>query len=356
MSFSNFSKKNYQEHKLMLIALLVVFIACLVLLVNYNWFTMNVGSGFSNLVGYIINRYADYYNLNLSYLYEHRLLEYEGITHRLVVPEGALLPYLLIFVFLLSYNIYKPLHSVLIILLSIIFLIIRSFIITLIFAVGLESHPTLVLLLIDTMIYYPLVLIVFYLTHYTPAFIRFYSSFKRIYQNQFAGSPFLLIAFLLILPSLPRVIPAYISPDFIPSIIHSTIQHTAALINLFTDYSPRAYGKYLFLESNWISLEHPCLGTSVVVIILILIAFTKSDFLNKLTFSVVFVLGFHVLNTIRLAGLLVYIYENPELLQSGRAFLHNTITYVMYFFALVSFYLYHYWYSQKKLYQPNVHT
>ena len=299
---------------------------------------------FSDSVGYILSLVSSeesglYYDAGLKqFFYAERWQE-------IIVPESAFLPLILIFTTLVVYNTKKPIEVSVFTVAVLMLLILRSLTITAT-KVYLHDSPLYILLLLyDTIIYLPVLGAVLFMIRYNPFFSKLYQRFLNHYREQFSGNPFLLVLAVLFIPALPRVLPAVFSSDIITTLIHATIKHTALLIQSFTAYEPVAQLKYLFIGKNWISLEPPCLGTGVVSIVLIFVFFTKSPLLHKLSYSVLFILLFHFVNTLRLAWLLVYIVGNPSSLTAQRVELHDYITYFMYGFALLGIFAYQRWYS-----------
>lgn len=259
---------------------------------------------------------------------------------KVILPEGAFFPYLIGFtsLFVLLYN--SIVFATLVTISSFTFLLLRAAVITTINLYFKGEAHYMLLLLLETMVYWPMVFIIYSILNKYELIKPLYLKFETRFKERFDVASYSLVMLVLIVPTLPRIIIRYLDKNLLSSILNWNLSLSAWLVDTFTMYPTLLDGKYLFIGKNWISLEGPCLGTGVMSIVIILITTFKSPIINKALYSILFVCAFLGMNAVRLAVLLVYIYEKSQVKTLDKTLLHDQVTYAMYVFALAAFIFY----------------
>lgn len=150
---------------------------------------------------------------------------------------------------------------------------------------------------------------------------------------------FYTIIFIVLSSSLfIRFIDAYLfMGNFLPDEFFTSLilYISNGILNLL-GYDAYYVGKYLFLEKYWVMLGDACLGVGVMTVFIALMLIVKSKFLNKLIYLVLGLIVLFVMNGIRIAMLLLYLYINKG------SYTLNMEVHDMsnYFFYLVVFFLF----------------
>ena len=300
---------------------------------NFNLFTANLIIFLSNLLGN-----------HPHYLPGTVQMWLDDTIVNLIMPVGSykfyFVGFILLFIVPLKY--YK--YSLLIIVLSILFIAFRAAIITIFHLIF--PHDLILLLWIDQLIYIPMFVILLFVANKNPIFKPFFKKLNYLFKPLIIVSLPTLVLMLLLLTPLSRIILTYVGREFIAELTTTTLKISKILMEWF-GYETVVSTKYIFLGKFWLSLEQPCLGIGVATIVVILVATVKSDWKNKVVFLIIFNLLFVLMNSIRLAVLLITI-KNSYLTGLKKVELHDDITYFMYFFAFISFLIYYFWFQDLK--------
>ena len=306
---------------------------------------------FSDLVADAVIAFSEITNTTIAVKQSSYLLCLQSVEkcQNIILPLGAIYPYIValfaVWFFIKKRFLYKFFVS----LFTLFFVFGRAVIITWISLHFRGEAHYMFLLLLDSMVYIPMVLIVYTIANKSQLFQTYYFKFEKRFRDRFAVSSYVLILFILTLPAFPRLVLRYLDPEITLSFTHLHLAISGLFIELFSDYQTVIDGQHIFIERNWISLEGPCLGTGVMSIVLILIGTFKSPLLNRLSFSLLFVVSFVIMNAARLAFLLVYIHQSWGVKILDKVALHDQVTYVMYLFAIMAFIYYVMSFSDLKL-------
>lgn len=301
---------------------------------NYTLFTANISIFISNLVGH-----------NTIYLPNTFQLLDNGNVKNLIMPVASYKFYFVGFILLFLVPLRHYRYSVMLIIVSLVFIAFRGAIITIIQL--LYPSDYIILLWIDPLIYIPMFIIVLFVTNKNPLIKPFFLKTINLFKPLLIVSLPTLILLLLLLTPLSRVILNFVGGGFINKLTTSTLEISKIIMGWF-GYHTEVSTKFIFLGKFWLSLEQPCLGIGVTTIVIILISSINSDWKNKVIFLILFNLLFVIMNAIRLAFLLITI-KNTYLSGLKRVELHDEITYFMYLFSFISFILYVFWFQDVKL-------
>ena len=176
----------------------------------------------------------------------------------------------------------------------------------------------------------------------------YYKNIESLFKDRIIFNIEILVLMLILLPTLPLVLMMYFTPNLIKEIVHFVLSISNIILQQI-GYNSSTYGKIIYLENNWVQLEANCLGIGVQLIILMIIISFKSKFYNKLIFSTIFVILFNLFNSIRLAGLLIYINDSYKETVLNFAKIHNYVSELVYVFAFLYLFMYIFWFSDINL-------
>ena len=267
----------------------------------------------------------------------------------LVMPNASYEFYFVGFLLLFFVPRKYYIFSLLIILISLFYLAFRAAAISIIQLLYLQDM--ILLLWIDPLIYIPMFVIILFVLNKNPKLKPLYDKIIALFRPFLSVSLPNLILILLLVTPLPRVILNYVDRSLIDELTNATLIISKTLMSWF-GYDTIVSSKFIFLGKFWLRLEQPCLGIGVATIVTILVTAVKSRWVNKVLFLIVFYLLFILMNSIRLSVLLLAIKHTYS---SGinKIELHNNITYFMYFFAFISFFIYYFWFQDIEISKSN---
>jgi len=272
------------------------------------------------------------------------LLSFNGKFHPLTMPIAAYRFYFIGFILLLIVPFKEYKSSFLLIISSLLFIALRSAIISIIQLI--YPQDMILLLWIDPLIYLPMFVIVLFVSKKNkiikPLYDKTCTLFRPLLNVSF---PALIFIFLLATP-IPRVVLNYLDIGIIEGLTTMTLEISKVMLKWF-GYETVLIANFLFLGKFWLQLEQPCLGIGVVTIVWIMVCFTNSYWLNKSLFLIVFSLLFVIMNSIRLSVLLLII-KQTYLTGINKVELHDNITYFTYLFAFISLLIYYFWFQDIK--------
>ena len=168
-----------------------------------------------------------------------------------------------------------------------------------------------------------------------------------------------LIFLLIIIPPLPRVILTYLHSSIMPGIVSFILTITKILLSWIGE-SANVNGEFIQLGQNWINLEYPCIGLGVFTFIAIIIFSTKSNYINKVVYLLIYAFIYLIMNSLRLAILILYINKTYSEIGLNKHILHNNVTYFMYLVAFIGFLGFIFWFQDidlnKKFHFKNVNN
>ena len=262
----------------------------------------------------------------------------------LVMPTESYKYYVIGFLLLLVVPIREYKFSFLLIVSSFLFIALRAAFITIIQLI--YPQDMILLLWIDTMIYIPMLVIILFVSDRNQIIKPLFNKICALFRPSLIVSLATLILILLLVTPLPRIILNYLAMGVIDEITTITLKISKIILSWF-GYETVIATKFIFLGKFWLQLQQPCLGIGVVTLVWILVCSIKSKWLNKSIFLICFSLLFVLMNSIRLAVLLIII-KHTYMKGLNKMELHDSITYAMYLFAFISFIVYYFWFQDIK--------
>jgi len=271
-------------------------------------------------------------------------LSFNGRFNDLVMPIASYKIYFIGFILLFIIPIKDYGYSLLLITFSLLVIALRASAITIIQLI--YPQDMILLLWIDPLIYIPMFLIILFVSNKNPIIRPLYNNICARFNPLLNVSFPILILLLLLVTPIPRIALNFLDRDIINGFTTMTLKISKIILSWF-GYETVVATKFIFLGKFWLRLEQPCLGIGVVTIVWILICSVKGQWLNKSIFLTIFSLLFVFMNSIRLSALLIII-KNTCLTGLDKVKLHDNITYTMYLFAFVSFFVYYFWFQDIK--------
>lgn len=307
-------------------------------------FLNEIHNNFEIFIAETIVYISNLINNPISYIFLSNKLIYEDVQLNVVLPVKAY-PFLFgitIFIFLVPFR--KMIYFTVYVFSSILFVYVRSVLITLIMLYYTGSKYSIVLLFFDTTIFLPILVWLYWIIKNNTLLKKLYDSINLLILKNSNYSVIKIVFIILLVNPILRILITIIGG--IP--IHKFI--ILKLMSIFLSvfgYQTTIISDTIYFHENWIRLGDPCLGIGLMSIIILLVLIVKCHVINKLLYIPFFILIFNMVNVIRLSYSLVYINLN----QKGGinlSNLHDNITYVMYFTTFVLFVLYINWFSNIK--------
>ena len=109
------------------------------------------------------------------------------------------------------------------------------------------------------------------------------------------------------------------------------------------NYQPIISEYYIWIGQVWVYLGSPCLGVGVMTLFVALIAFIRSNILNKLLFIAAGVGWMLLMNSARIAYILIHLYKNGKYTLSMEV--HDLSNYFFYAMVFLLLLLYSFWFK-----------
>ena len=329
-------------HKWRVLSFLILL--CVYVLVNWDLLFLKFDHSFiEDFFSFLILRGVNF----LAYLFKNPILMVDSYTYNLqsipyqiISSSGTYFPYLVAYTALFTIIKHRLFLKFFVILTTSIFLLARAVLINYINIYLKGQLISVWMLEINPMVYLPMVLLVYTILTRNKFLHVLYQNFETIFKEKFNVSSIFLICLVLFIPPLPRIFLRYIDSSILESFITSHLLISSWIVETFSNLSTVVSGRYMFIGVNWISLQLPCIGIGVMSIVLVLVNTYRSPVLNKIIYSLLFTFSFIIMNSVRLALLLVYIYKTTGTKALDRIYLHDFVTYIMYLFALFAFMYY----------------
>lgn len=277
-----------------------------------------------------------------------RLLLIEGSSEWSIYTIERTYPIYIVAVLLIAFLPAKKIASGLVYaLLTVIFIIICSTILSF-FRVYLYGSIHFVWSLpVEKSIFLPLYFWIFYIAKNNEVLTGLLSKVNARMLNisYFTVQNFLLI--LILFNALPFIALRYMG-DSIP-FITATLLNTSQYILSIAGYSTSVIGNKIFMDESWIKIDPTCIGVGLWVLVVFMIVNMRGSILNKLLYLPVFTVVFSLTNSFRLAYALREIHLSTNVGVVDYIGLHNKITYIMYIVSFVFFILYIFWFHNLKL-------
>lgn len=206
------------------------------------------------------------------------------------------------------------------------------------------------LIWLGPLIYLPFYAIVFSICRHNVLLKQVYAKIESLYNEKINLNLKYIVLLLIVLPTVPLVLMMYLFPQGMKDFVHLILSGSDFMLQTL-GYHSQTSDKYIFLDKNWVGLEPNCLGFGVMSIILILIFSYKATYINKVLFSLCFIVLFNFFNSVRLAGLLVYINKTYQETIINVAGIHDFVSQLMYIFAFISLLIFIFWFSELHLFR-----
>jgi exosortase/archaeosortase family protein len=266
-----------------------------------------------------------------------------GSGLNLTMPTNSYKLYFIGFIMLTLVSVRQYKYLLLIIPSALLFVSLRAAAVTSIqFAFKNEIHQIL-LSFVDPLIYMPMLAMGLFILNNNPLIKPFYVKLRLKFNELLNVSLEMLMLLLILVTPLTRIIINYVDRGIIDQLTTLTLRISQMILG-WLNYTTVILANFMYLDKYGLRFEQPCMGLGVVTIVLILVSVVKGKWLNKFIFLTGFFIAFIIMNSLRLAGLLLVIkhfYSNGL----DTVFLHDTITYAMYLFAFLSFLLYYFWFQ-----------
>lgn len=341
--------KKYSQDLLKLFLIIILS----VLILNFGWYYINSTTIFGYLSellfkisGQSIETLTYFFNNPIDYNPLTNTLIHNGKSWDLIMPVRSYQYFfvLSLFVFVLPL---KKYHTVLVYVLSTAtFIVIRSLFVMIVMIYGQEtSHLSLLSWLANT-IYLPVLFWIFYCVKNNDFLTQYYNLANESILRLCNFSIQKIVLLILLLTPVPKILIVYFNGI---SIIESAILNVSKSILLMAGYEPVLNGDRIFLANNWLRLGEPCIGIGVMTVVVLFIFIMKGRNLNRIVYSIFFVLTFSIINSIRLSLTLIYIHIHYGKQYLDLQNIHDSITYLMYIIAFTFMITYILWFENLEL-------
>jgi exosortase/archaeosortase family protein len=299
----------------------------------------------------IIQSIADVLGYKIVFLAENNFVQYLDKTLELKLPFRSYSIFFVGFIFLFTIPLRKWMYIVNTILFVLLFISFRAASKTIIELIYIESVHKVLLIWIETSVNIVLFIIVYSLINHNVFINKIYGNFKEKFSEHLNINILNLIILLIIIHSIPRILLTYFADWFITSLVGFTLSFSKLFL-LIIGYTTSISGKFIYLQNNWISLERTCLGIGVLTIIITIIFATKTKLFNKFLYAILFSFLYLIANSIRLAGLLIYLNKFYDSGEAELGKLHNNVSIILYLVAFFGLFIYIMWFGNLNLEMP----
>ena len=308
---------------------------------KYTWFTFKIIQSISEILGY-----------QVALVQSGNYVQYIDKAIELKLPFRSYYIFVAacVFLFTIPFRNWVQIPTTLIFV--VLFIAFRAAAKTIIELIYLDSVHHVLLIWIETSVNIVLFFIAFSVVKYNNLLHRIYEYINLKFSEHLKYSLHALICFLIVFHAVPRMLLTYFADWMLEGLVAFTL-NVSKLILLIFGITTSISGKYIFLHENWLSLERTCLGIGVMTIASILIVATKTKLINKTLYLILFFAGFVLSNSIRLAGLLVYMHRHYDSRTMDLGKLHDDVSLLLYLVAFAGIIIYILWFGDlnlKKLY------
>jgi exosortase/archaeosortase family protein len=287
----------------------------------------------------IIQNIGSISDKNIEYHPILHTLTTDGKLTKLIMPIDAYKYFLAGFVLLGLVPIKQWKSSLNAIVFVLLFVALRAAIISYILLVYKNMLPNVMLVWLDPTIFIPMLVLSLYIVQHNNILNKLYNALNLRFSEILSISLSTLLLLLIIIPPLPRVLFTYIHSDFMPGIVSFILYFSKLFLGLMGK-TAEVSGRLIYLDSNWVDLEYPCIGIGVFTLVAVLIFSIRDKFSFKLIYLSAFAVIYMVINGLRLGVLLLYIHNTYHQIGLDKLLLHNYATYFMYVVAFAGFALY----------------
>jgi len=284
----------------------------------------------------IINGFAAISDVDIKYNAITQILSSGTKWNKLIMPVESYKYFFTAFVFLLLVPIKNWTSSVSIIVFTLLFVALRSAIISYIFLFHKGTLHNVLLVWIDPILFVPMLMLGLYIIQNSRFLNIIYAEIEKRLSESLTISLSKLLFLLIIIPPLPRVIFTYLHSDIMHGIISFILFFSKFFIDI-TGKTADVTGRFIHLDNNWIDLEYPCIGLGVFTLVAVLIFAIRGNFTKKILYLSIFAFIYLLLNALRLSVLLLYINKTYHEIGLNKLELHDNATYFMYVVAFAGF-------------------
>lgn len=297
-----------------------------------------------NLFEFSSGKLINYMGTDLIYQNSQLLSLNTATVKVLIIPELTF-PFLISLFPLLYLYVRKYLLNFFVLISVVIYFIVRSAFITILFFAEKATDYQVLLNLLDSVRYIPFYLIIIYIIVNNPTLNSYYNKIKQRFDDILIFDINIVIL-LLILNSTPRILITLIYPELLDKLSH--------LILVISNFTFNTLGietvvqsSTIHINENWIYLGHGCLGLGLLTMVIILIASTKTRILNKFIFISLLLPVQLILNSLRIDLLVIYYYYNWDLAIKPID-MHDYSNVFIYSLGFAMFLLYFFWFQDVK--------
>lgn len=307
---------------------------------------------FDNFTGKITVYISKIFDSEFLYSFDTKLLHYNSNSIQLQLPYNSYKYFLIAFLFLFMLPVKEWKSILLVVILVLLLVSFRAALIGLIdlkyFGIFKHDFRKVFIVWLEPSINIAVFVIFASILYYNSLLKNVLNLINTRISNSFNTNLILIIFLLIVIPPLPRVLISVFFPDLIDFFVKAVLNCSVLTLNIF-GYDAKTSGKFIMLDSNWVALEYSCLGIGVFTMMLLILFSHKNSILNKIVYSFVFFIFYNAINSIRLAGLLLYLNNISQLRKDGMYYLHDFVSSIMYIFAYLGLFLYLFWFSNLKL-------
>lgn len=319
----------------------------IVCLISISWLMFQNGLIFNTILNYLESFTGQIVNLvssDLTFKNSTLFLNEIPLNKKLVFPHLTI-PLIFSLIPLLYIYVPKLVLNFIVLSSTIIYFIVRSAFVTILFYSEASKEFNVLLSILDTIRYLPFYLIALYIILNNEFLKSYYLNLKRKFDEvlQFDIN---VVIILLIFNSIPRIFITFAYPEILDSITVVILNLSHFTINLFGVDTYVNY-KTIYLAENWIYLGHGCLGLGLLTMVIVLISATKSRLINKLTFIFLLLPVQLVFNSLRIDLLVIYYYNNWDLTIKPTD-MHDYSNVFIYSLGFGMFLMYYFWYQDVK--------
>ena len=263
-----------------------------------------------------------------------------------VIPGNLFLLIFSIMIILVTYS-GNWFNNIVFLLLFTMFFLFRSSLINLMFLFFKGSKYAILVDILDTIRYLPVLFMFSYLIRKNSYFNTVNTYLNGLSSKNLIISLEKLLYILVLISSLPRIIITLLSDNILDIWASWTLLISRNILSLF-DCHTTVISNVIRWGQNWILLGQGCLGIGMLSVIFIMIFSTRSKMQNKISFFFLAIPAYTLLNSLRIILLLFYFNKGWSNMLTAQE-MHDNANILFYLIGFILFLIYFMWFQDIRL-------
>lgn len=332
---------------------IIISVCSIIVYFSWEWvLTTNIycsiNSTYNNFTATIIKTISDIYNLNIDYNISDYRLSVGNKTIEIQLPYNSYHLFFIAGMYLFLIPAKKWIQIINVLIFVLLFLAFRATALSIVKLLFIHTIHNVLIVWLEPSVNIAVFFIAYTILRYSMLIHNLFSLVENKINEHLNISLILLIFLLLAVPSLTRVVITYLFPNFLKDLVYLILSGSNVILRVL-GYNANISGKYIYLNDNWVGLEHTCLGLGVFTIVCIIVFSIKSGMMNKGIFIFLFFILYNLVNSFRLAMLLSHLNQMLVIKKYDIQQLHSIVSLLMYLVAFLGIILFVFWFSEINL-------